>query len=80
MSCNGDYPDSRLTWPVKVPVQVPEGGPRGRGQGRVPCSSITTSVRGWTPIGPVLDASVISTKVGVVSMALYRRLHRYVCL
>jgi xylan 1,4-beta-xylosidase len=64
MSCNGDYPDSRLTWPVKVPVQVPEEvGLAAEVKGEY-LQFYYDVGQGWTAIGPVLDASVISDEGG----------------
>jgi xylan 1,4-beta-xylosidase len=64
MSCNGDYPDNRLTWPVKVPVQVPEDvGLAAEVKGEY-LQFYYDIGQGWTAIGPVLDAGVISDEGG----------------
>ncbi len=65
-SCPGDWPDGRLQFPLGEPVPLPAGGP----------VSLAAEVRGatlqfeadigqgWQPLGPALDASVISDEGG----------------
>ena len=67
MSCPGDCPDGRLTFPLAEPIALPGTGPvasRRRGRRRRSCSSSTTPASGWQRVGPVLDASVISDEGG----------------
>ena len=64
MSCAGDWPNSRLSYPI-APVPLPDGP-----------VDLAVDVRGavqqffwraggeWTPVGPELDASVISDEGG----------------
>jgi xylan 1,4-beta-xylosidase len=65
LSCPGDWPDSRLTFPLESPVPLPDG----------PVDlavSVTDATQrfhyraggDWQPIGPELDASVISDEGG----------------
>ena len=75
LSCVGDYPDSRLSFPADQGVPVPDGpldlamevvdndlqffwrpavGSAGEGSGEA----------AWQPIGPALDAGVISDEGG----------------
>ena len=68
LSCNGDYPDGRLSFPAGSGVAVPA-------EGRV---QLSMEVRGndlqffwqvegmgaWQPLGPVLDAGIISDEGG----------------
>ncbi|TWG65984.1 MULTISPECIES: glycoside hydrolase family 43 protein [unclassified Aminobacter] len=67
MSCPGDWPDGRLTFPMAEPVRLPGDGPVG----------LAAEVRGaelafhfaavdgeWQQAGGVLDASVISDEGG----------------
>jgi xylan 1,4-beta-xylosidase len=68
LSCNGDYPHSRLDFPVGSGVAVPA-------EGRVQLSMEirdndlqffwqTEGKGAWQPIGPVLDAGVVSDEGG----------------
>jgi len=66
LSCPGDWPDTRLQFPLAEPVHVPADGP-------VHLAADVDGARlqfladwgdGWQPIGPVLDASVISDEGG----------------
>lgn len=66
MSCPGDWPLERLTWPLDAPVPLPAEG----------AVELAMQVSGaelrflwrtgaeWQPIGPVLDAGVISDEGG----------------
>ena len=66
MSCNGDYPEARLTFPLLQPVALGEQGAVRLGvsvrekslQFRYAQSSE------WREIGPVLDASIVSDEAG----------------
>jgi len=66
MSCNGDYPEGRLTYPSGV-FDVPDSGALSL-QCAVLDAELTFawSADGdqWQPIGPALDASVLSDEGG----------------
>lgn len=81
MSCAGDYPDSRLSFPAGHGVPVPDGPldlamevvdnelqffwrPALADMGGAGRSTGSTAGSGWQPIGPVLDAGVISDEGG----------------
>lgn len=75
MSCAGDYPDSRLSFPAGHGVPVPDG-PLDLAMEVVdnelqffwrpasPASSDPSAGPGWQAIGPALDAGVISDEGG----------------
>jgi xylan 1,4-beta-xylosidase len=65
MSCPGDWPDTRLTFPLERPVPIPDGPidlavdvdhARQQFQWRAGGD--------WQPVGPELDASLISDEAG----------------
>jgi xylan 1,4-beta-xylosidase len=65
MSCLGDWPDTRLTFPLERPVPIPDGPidlavdvdhARQQFQWRAGGD--------WQPVGPDLDASLISDEAG----------------
>ncbi|MCE0504117.1 glycoside hydrolase family 43 protein [Roseivivax sp. GX 12232] len=65
MSCAGDFPDARVSFPLPEPVPVAPGPVELRV--RVDHAEQRFSWRQdgpWQPIGPVLDASVISDEGG----------------
>ncbi len=65
MSCNGDYPDGALSYPAG-PVPIPAAGEVSL-QCTVIDSVLTFAWRAtgdWQPIGPALDASVLSDEGG----------------
>ena len=66
MSCPGDWPDARLTFPMDEPLAVPGDGPIGlRVEVRGPRLTFLVRLDGaWKQVGPVLDASVISDEGG----------------
>ncbi|MBW8844515.1 MAG: glycoside hydrolase family 43 protein [Burkholderiales bacterium] len=66
LSCPGDWPDTRLQFPLAEPVRLPGHGP-------VQLAAEVDGERlqfqadwgeGWRDVGPVLDASVISDEGG----------------
>jgi xylan 1,4-beta-xylosidase len=66
MSCLGDVPDGRLTFPLMTAVPLPGDGP-------VQLAATVTGAnlqfqydngQGWRDVGPVMDASVISDEGG----------------
>jgi xylan 1,4-beta-xylosidase len=66
MSCAGDWPAGRLSFPMAAPLPVPDGpirlrvrvdGARQRFDWAVPAGD-------WQPLGPELDAAVISDEGG----------------
>jgi len=66
MSCPGDYPDGRMTFPLAAPIPLPGKdavGLAAKVDGAV-LQFYYDSGAGWTPVGPVLDASVISDEGG----------------
>ncbi len=66
MSCLGDWPDGRMTFPLSEPVPLPGNGPV-RLAADVDGPSLQfahDSGQGWRNIGPVMDASVISDEGG----------------
>ncbi|MBP7002476.1 glycoside hydrolase family 43 protein [Amaricoccus sp.] len=65
MSCPGDWPDGRLSFPLGTPIPIP-AGPVGLAV-EVDHAAQRFLVRleqGWTRVGPELDASVISDEGG----------------
>ena len=66
MSCPGDYPDGRMTFPLAQPVKIPAAG-AVKLAAAVDYAKLQFSYdagEGWRDIGPVLDASVISDEGG----------------
>jgi xylan 1,4-beta-xylosidase len=66
LSCPGDWPDGRLTFPLSPPLALPA-------EGAVELAAEVSGARlqfkarwapGWQDVGPVLDASVISDEGG----------------
>jgi xylan 1,4-beta-xylosidase len=66
MSCPGDWPDARLSFPLETPIPLPGNEPVGLAA-EIDGASLQFSYRNgddWKPVGPVLDASVISDEGG----------------
>lgn len=66
MSCAGDWPDGRLSFPLAEPVPLPGEGPVGLAveiDGAEERFFYRTD-GGWHPVGPALDASLISDEAG----------------
>lgn len=67
LSCPGDWPDSRMEFPLEAPVALPANGPVDLAMD-VDGAELLFSYRipggDWQQIGPVLDASVISDEGG----------------
>lgn len=66
LSCPGDWPDQRLQFPLAEPVSLPAEGPV-RLAADIDGASLQFHAdwgTGWQPVGPVLDASVISDEGG----------------
>jgi xylan 1,4-beta-xylosidase len=66
MSCEGDYPDGRMTFPLAEPVKLPATG-AVKLAAAVDHAKLRFSFdagEGWRDVGPVLDASVISDEGG----------------
>lgn len=67
LSCEGDYPAGRLTFPLIMPISLPGDGPV-----RLAVTVDHTELRfayalsdgAWTNIGPMLDASLLSDEAG----------------
>lgn len=66
LSCLADWPDGRMVFPLTEPIELP-------GDGAVRLAAEVTgaalqyfadSGSGWLPVGPVLDASLISDEAG----------------
>jgi xylan 1,4-beta-xylosidase len=75
LSCPGDWPDGRLTFPLAGPVALPAEGPVELAmEVREAALQFHWRQNGdqhgggqpgdWRPIGPVLDASVVSDEAG----------------
>ncbi|QKV19155.1 glycoside hydrolase family 43 protein [Oricola thermophila] len=66
LSCNGDWPDGALTLPLDQPVPVAEGPIEMRVEVDHARQQFFWRQEGgeWRPIGPVLDAAVISDEGG----------------
>jgi xylan 1,4-beta-xylosidase len=65
LSCSGDWPNGKLSFPLVPPVQLPPG-PVGLAAA-VDGASLVFSYdvgEGWTQAGPQLDASVVSDEAG----------------
>jgi len=66
ISCNGDYPEGRLSFPLPSPIPLDDAGPV-RASARVEGSGLQfawASHGGWRNVGPVLDASILSDEAG----------------
>ncbi|QPC86328.1 family 43 glycosylhydrolase [Mesorhizobium sp. NBSH29] len=66
LSCPGDWPDGKLSFPLGAPLPLPGDGPVGL-RAEVDRGELRFFVRleeRWHPVGPVLDASVISDEGG----------------
>ena len=67
MTCPGDWPDARLQYPLDAPVALSGDGPVGLAA-EIDRASLQFSYRDgggdWQPLGPVLDASIISDEGG----------------
>lgn len=65
MSCPGDWPDGRLSFPLDRPVPLPDGPVELAVEVTEATQRFLWRAGGaWTPIGPALDASVISDEGG----------------
>ncbi len=67
LSCPGDWPDGRLSFPLADPVDLPAEGPVELAMDvdmAVLQFYYRTGDGDWTKLGPVLDASVISDEGG----------------
>lgn len=66
MTCPGDYPDGRIDYPLSTPVRLPATGPvhlAAQVRGRTLQFEADWG-EGWQPVGPALDAGVISDEGG----------------
>lgn len=68
LSCPGDWPDGRLQFPLADPIRLTSDGPVGLAM-EVDNTDLqfhyrTEGSSDWIPVGPVLDASVISDEGG----------------
>ncbi len=66
LSCEGDYPEGRLSFPLEAPIPL-----RGEGTIRLAVSVDHASLQfayaldgEWRRVGPVLDASILSDEAG----------------
>lgn len=66
LSCPGDFPDGKLVFPLREPIALPGEGPvRLRAEVDFASLQFSAELDGvWRPVGPVLDASVISDEGG----------------
>jgi len=65
LSCPGDWPDGRLSFPLFRPVPLPDGPLDLAVEVRGPTQQFFWRAGGeWQPAGPALDASVISDEGG----------------
>ena len=66
LSCPGDWPDGRLSFPLHPPDPAPRrpGRPRRRGHAAPRQQFFWRAGGEWQPAGPALDASVISDEGG----------------
>lgn len=65
LSCPGDWPDGRLSFPLYPPVPVPDGPVDLAVEVRGAAQQFFWRAGGeWQPVGPELDASVISDESG----------------
>ena len=68
LSCEGDFPDGRLSFPLQKPIAL-----GGEGTVRLAVSVDHAELRfayapdggDWRDVGPVLDASIVSDEAGV---------------
>jgi xylan 1,4-beta-xylosidase len=66
MSCNGDYPEGRLSFPLPSPIRIEDSG-AVRISAQVEESRLQfawVGPDGWRNVGPVLDASILSDEAG----------------
>lgn len=65
LSCPGDWPDGRLSFPLDRPQPIPDGPVDLAVEVRGPTQRFLWRSGGdWQPVGPALDASVISDEGG----------------
>lgn len=66
MSCLGDWPDGRLSFPLTPPLPLPPDGPVALAADvdGAALRFLHNTGAGWQPTGPVLDASVVSDEAG----------------
>ena len=66
MSCEGDYPEGSLTFPLEAPIPLPPEGTIGLAVSVDHASlQFAYAVTGdWRSVGPVLDASILSDEAG----------------
>jgi xylan 1,4-beta-xylosidase len=66
MSCEGDYPDGRMSFPLAAPVPLPDVGAvqLAASVDHATLQFAWNAGTGWQDLGPVLDASVISDEGG----------------
>jgi xylan 1,4-beta-xylosidase len=66
LSCPGDWPDGRLQFPLAEPVPLPEKGPVELAMqiDKAELQFFWRAERDWKPVGPILDASVVSDEGG----------------
>ena len=66
LSCAGDFPDGRLDFPLDDALALPPSGPvHLAAEVRGPrLQFFADGGAGWAPVGPVLDASVVSDEGG----------------
>lgn len=66
MSCNGDYPEGRLSFPLPAPMPIDDSG-AVKISAQVEGSRLQfawAAPDGWRDVGPVLDASILSDEAG----------------
>ena len=66
MSCLGDWPDGKLTFPLSAPIPLAGDSPVGLAAD-IDGATLRFSYRigeAWLPVGPVLDASIVSDEAG----------------
>jgi xylan 1,4-beta-xylosidase len=67
MSCEGDYPEGRLSFPLDAPMPLGADG-SVRLAASVDHASLQFAYAlesgEWVPVGPVLDASLVSDEAG----------------
>ena len=66
MSCLGDWPDGKLTFPLSAPIPLAGDSPVGLAAD-IDGATLRFSYRigeAWLPAGPVLDASIVSDEAG----------------
>jgi len=66
MSCPGDWPDGRMSFPLSAPIPLPAEGAIGLAAevSYAQLRFLYDTGAGWYPVGPALDASVISDEGG----------------